>query len=438
MPRRTFLRGLGVTMALPFLDAMAPALTAVARAAGRPATRLGFFYTANGVTMEDWNVEPVGAALNLEGSAILRSLAPYQQQVVKFSGLTNPAAFQSGSGGGPHTRCCAGWLNGVPPVRMGRELQSGVTIDQHAAKALGAATPLPSLELSLEPSFIVGNCDNDYPCVYMNTFSWRTPTSPMPMENNPRVVFDRLFGDGTSPSRRVLQMRQDRSILDSIKGEMAGLQRALGSSDRRTVDQYFDSIREVESRIQKAEKYAEVAPTPELDRPTAIPQDDHDYYTLMFDLAYLAYWADVTRVIAFQVSRETSARSYPQAGVTSGHHDMSHHQNIPEKMALNSKINAYHVSLFARLVDQMHKAPDGDGTLLDHSMLLYGSGMSDGNQHMAYNLPTILVGGGSGQVKGNRILKAEVPLMNVGLSMLDKVDVNLDVVGNSTGRVSDL
>jgi hypothetical protein len=436
LPRRTMLRGIGATLALPLLDAMLPALSATARA-GKPNLRLGFFYVPNGVTMQDWH--PTGSQTDFTLAPILRAMAPFQDQMVVIRGLANHLV--EGLGGGPHTRCGAAWLCGVEPKRTeGADIQLATTIDQHAARELGRDTLLPSLELAIESNYIVGNCDNGYSCVYQNTFSWRTPTTPLPMENNPRVVFERLFGDGGSKSLQLTRLRQDRSILDAVGDDMTRLVRGLGTGDRVILTEYLDAVREVETRIQKAEQHNATAPVPAIERPLGIPMGDDEHAKLMFDLQFLAYQADVTRVVSFLVAREQSQRTYPYIGVPNGHHDMSHHQNNPEKMAQNSKINAYHVSLLARLVERMRATPDGDGSLLDHAMLLYGSGMGEGDIHSPHDLPTILVGGGCGTLRGGRYLTppANTPLMNLGLSLLDKAGVELDAVGDSTGRLADL
>ena len=435
--RRTFLRGAGAAVALPLLDAMVPALTATAKTAANPPMRLGFFYVSNGCTMPHWH--PTGTGTEFELSRILAPLAPVRDQIVVVKYLANIQAEDNGSG--PHTRVHSVWLNGVRPKRTeGADIQVGTTIDQHAARKIGQDTPLVSLELSLEPSYVVGNCDNGYSCVYQNTFSWRTPTTPLPMENNPRVVFERLFGDGAATPVRLKQMRRDRSILDAVGADLKDLSRTLGPKDQTVISEYLDSVREVEARIQRAEKQADTAPTPDVARPLGIPESDEEHGKLMIDLQLLAYRADVTRVVAFQLSREQSQRTYPYVGVPNGHHDVSHHQRQPARMDLNSRINAYHVSLTARLAEKMKNTPDGDGTLLDHAMLLHGGGMGDGDQHSPHNLPLVLIGGANGQLKGGRVLEypVDTPMMNLGLSMLDKVGVHLESLGDSTGRLTDL
>ena len=435
LPRRTFLRGMGATVALPLLDAMVPALTAQRKTAAAPAPRLGFFYASNGMYMPDW--VPKGVGTTFEMSRILAPLAPFRDRMVVVSGLDNAVANNGGSG--QHTRAQAVFLTGTMPKRTeGADIQAGTSVDQHAAKALGTGTPLMSLELALEPSS-AGNCDNGYSCAYVNTFSWRTPTTPMPMENNPRVVFERLFGDGGTASARTTQMRRDRSILDSVTEDMARLQKALAPADRTTVTDYLEAVREVERRIQAAEGQSDTAPVA-LDQPLGVPESFDEHARLMLELQFLAYRADITRVASLQLSREQSARTYPWIGVAEAHHDVSHHNNQPEKIALNDKINTYHLSLVAQLVEKMSSTPDGDGSLLDHSMLMYGSGFGDGSLHMPRNLPIVVVGGGCGRLRGGRHIaaKAETPFMNLGIALLEKVDVHVDSIGDSTGPLAEL
>ena len=438
LPRRTFLRGMGATLMLPLLDAMVPALTATARTAAKPVHRLGFFYMPNGMEMPVWT--PEGEGTRLELSPILRPLASARDQVVVVSGLSNLQAEQFGVGAGPHTRSHAAWLSGVRAKRTeGADIQAGKTMDQYAADVLGLDTQLRSLELALEPNDLVGNCDNGYSCAYVNSTSWRTATSPLPMENNPRAVFERLFGDGGSVSARLTQMRVDRSILDLVREDMAGLHLSLGPRDRQTISEYFDAIRDVERRIQRAEEQSSTTPFPSMSVPLGIPGSFAEYIRVMFDLQVLAYRADITRVVTFQVGREQSSRTYPEIGVASGHHGLSHSKS-PDRPILQEKLNTYHVALFAELIERMRTTPDGDGSLLDHAIFLYGSGMSNGDIHSPHDLPLVLVGGGSGQLKGGRHVRypVDTPMMNLGLSLLDKVGVEVDALGDSTGRLADL
>ncbi len=434
LSRRTLLRGAGATLALPFLDAMIPALSAAAK----PVPRFGVFYVPNGMYMP--NFVPKGEGMSFEFSPILSPLEPFRDQLVAVSGLANLQAEAMDVGGATHTRCHAAWLSGCRPKRTeGGDIQAGTTLDQIAAKELGKDAQLLSLELALEPSYVVGNCEAGYSCVYVNSSSWRTPTMPLPMENNPRAVFERLFGDGTSGPARLEQLRANRSILDWVTEEITSLQHTLGQGDRATVSEYLDAVRDVEQRIQRAERDADTSPTA-LAAPIGIPASFEEHATLMFDLQFLAYQADITRVATFQIGREQSARSYPQLGVDGAHHEISHFGKDPDKIAQNTKINAYHVQLFAHLVEKMRSTPDGDGSLLDHALFLYGCGMGDGQDHSPHNVPVLLVGGGCGQLRGGRHLTPTVdtPFMNVGLSLLHKLGVAVDSVGDSTGPLGDL
>jgi hypothetical protein len=379
---------------------------------------------------------PQSEGKNFELSPILTPFAPFRDQMTVVSGLANAQA--EDSGGGPHSRAQTVWLSGVRPKRTeGADIQAGVTLDQLAAPHIAGDTPLRSLELALEPSYLVGNCDNGYACVYQNTFSWRTATQPLIMENNPRTVFERLFGDGSSASVRRLQIQRQRSILDSVTAEFGRLQRQLGPSDLTTMDEYLTVIRDVEQRIQKTDARLD-ASVESVDKPLGIPQDFDVYATLMFDLLYLALRSDTTRVATFQISREQSLRTYPHIGVPNGHHDVSHHQDLPDRMALNTKINTYHASLCAGLLAKLKATPDGDGTLLDHSLMMYGGGLGNGDQHSPRNLPIVVLGGACGQHVGGQHLRAatDTPLMNLGLSLLDKAGVHLEKVGDSTGRLT--
>jgi hypothetical protein len=432
LPRRTFLRGMGTTLALPLLDAMVPASTALAKTAATPAPRIGFIYVPNGQALVNWIPEKAGT--DFEMKPILKPLEPYRSHMTIVSGLSNLEAESRGLTTGPHTRCGAVWLNGVRPKRTeGADVQAGKSLDQYAADALGNETVLRSLEMALESNFNVGNCDNGYSCTYVNTFSWRTPTVPLPMEQNPRVIFERLFGNGETPDARRDQMRKDKSILDAVTGEIAGLQKVLGPADRRMMAEYLDAVREVERRIQLAERRSETTPT-DLRAPVGIPQSHTDFAELMYDLMLLAYQSDITRVVSFQMAREQSSQTYPWIGVPEADHDISHHGTDPEKTVKRTKINTYHVTNLAKFIGKMAKTQDGDGTLLDHVMVLYGSGMGDGNVHSCHNLPLVVMGGGSGKMKGGRHMQyaMDTPMMNLGLSLLDKVGARIDKVGDST------
>jgi hypothetical protein len=438
LPRRTFLRGVGVAIALPLIDAMVPALTAVSKSAAGPVRRLGFVYTPNGATMASWTPSGNGPVLD-ELSPTLSPLAPFRDQVVVPTGLSQRQAESQGDGNGEHSRGQTTWLSGIHPKRTeGADVQAGTTVDQLAAQVLGKDTPLMSLEMALEQNYLVGNCDNGYSCVYWNTISWRTPTTPLPMEVNPRVVFERMFGDGGTPAQRLAQIREDRSILDSVRDAVASLQRRLGAGDRSRVAEYLDSMREIERRIQVAEKQSGESVIQLPDRPVGAPESYDDHAKLMFDLAALAFQADITRVFTLLLGREQTNRPYPFLGVPEAHHSVSHHQGDPVKLAKAAKINTYHIELLARFAARLHAIPDGDGTMLDHSMILQGSGLSNSDQHSHIDLPLVLVGGGAGRLEGGRHLrfKKDTPMNNLHMAILDKVGVDVGKFGDSTGTIA--
>jgi hypothetical protein len=442
LPRRTFLRGLGTSLALPLLDAMVPALSALAQTPAKPVRRLGFVYLANGVAMNGavnyW--KPTGDGATFELSPILTPLAPFRDQLVVVSGLSHVQAETMGDGNGDHTRGTATWLNGVHPKwTEGADVRAGITADQIAAEAVGQETVLPSLELGIDPNFVVGSCENGYSCIYMNSLSWRTPATPLPLENNPRVVFERLFGDGGTSAQRLGQMRLKRSILDSVIEEATHLQQTLGRGDRATVDEYFDSLREVERRIQKAEAHQAESPTAAATErpPVGIPDRFDEHVKLMFDLQWLAYQADLTRVFTFMMGREVCSRTFPEIGISEPHHGLSHHRDDPEQLKKLAKVNSYETTLFASFVERLRSTPEGDGTLLDHSMVLYGAGLSNPNIHSHLDLPLTVVGGGAGQLRGGRHLQypMNTPMTNLLLSLLDKAGVPAEKLGDSTGRI---
>ena len=437
LPRRSFLRGMGATLALPFLDAMVPALSAAAPGQGR-VTRLGFVYAPNGTYLP--NFHPATTGKGYEMTPVLQALEPFRNDMVVLSGLSNKGAETQSEGGGVHTRVHTAWLSGTRPKKTeGADIEAGTSIDQMAAAKIGADTPLRSLQLSLDHENIVGSCENGYSCVYQHTYSWSDPTTPMPMESNPRAVFERLFGEGGSPKEQAARLERDRSVLDLAMADMARLQKRLGVRDRVMVDEYLDSVRDVEQRIQRAERQSKVSPMPIADPPVGVPDSFDDHAKLMFDLELLAFQSDVTRVVAFQISRELNGRPYPWIGVPEGHHAVSHHQMDPVKIAQGAKINAYHVSLFARFLDRMKNTPDGDGSLLDHTLLLYGTGMGDSDHHTPVNLPAVVVGGG-GAIAGGRHIQypMHTPFTNLGLTLLHKVGVERERVADSTGLLADL
>ena len=437
LPRRTVLRGLGTALALPMLDAMVPALSGISGRAAEPVRRLGWVYCPNGMAMDAWMP---AAKESLDLSTTLSPLAPYRDQTVVVSGLAQGQAEALGDGNGEHTRATATWLNGVHPRETeGADVRAGKTADQIAADQLGRTTPLGSLELAIDQDFLVGSCDNGYSCIYMNTIAWRDETTPLPMQNNPRVVFERLFGDGGSAADRQSEFKKDRSILDAISSDLARLQREIGAGDQARVNQYLDAVRAIERRIQLSEQ--KDTELPELERPVGIPESYREHVELMFDLTALAYQVDMTRVFTFMLGRELNGRAYPEIGIPDSHHGLSHHRYDPEKLAQLAKINTYHVSLFTHFLDELANTPDGDGSLLDHSLLMYGASLSDSNKHSHFDLPLLLVGGGAGQLKGGRHLQypRDTPMTNLLVSQLDKAGVRLDDgLGDSTGRLVEL
>ncbi len=440
LPRRTVLRGMGTMVALPFLGAMAPAMKALANTAANPTPRLGFFYAPNGMFLPNFHPEG-NDGKNYTMTPILSPLKPYRENMVVISGLSNSALVSPNEGGGVHTRAHGGWLSGVLPKRTeGADIEAGKTIDQYAADVLGQETSLRSLQLTTDSNFTVGNCENGYSCTYQNSTSWSSPTTPLPHERDPRVLFQRLFGDGGSVEARIAQMKTDRSILDSVSDSISNLEKDLGPGDKVVVDEYLTAVREIERRIQRAEQNNASRPLPSVEQPDGVPDTFEEHIDTLFEMLALAYQADVTRVSVMQMARELSGRAYPDIGVPEGHHTVSHHQLNPHNIQQYTRINTHHVSLFKKFVDRLANTQDGDGTLLDHSILLYGTGMGDGDHHTPYNLPVVLIGGGRGTLEGGRHLSypMHTPFMNLGLSLLDKVGVEVASISDSTGRLSDL
>jgi hypothetical protein len=425
-----------VSLALPLLDSMIPARTLLAQTAGRPLSRLGFVYIPHGAIMDKWTPATEGAGF--EFTPILKPLEPFRDRLNVVSGLGHRAADTTAV----HSLSPTTWLSGVrPKATQGVDAFAGVTADQIAAQHIGQDTVLPSMELATEDhSGLIGSCDRDYGCIYMNTLSWRTPTTPMPMEINPRKVFERMFGQGGSATERLARIQEDKSILDAITKDAASLQLQLGASDREVMTQYLENVREIERRIQRAEQSQGEEDLLLPARPAGVPFDYEEHIKLMYDLMVLAYQADVTRVITFMVSREVSNRTYPQVGVTDGHHAISHHQNRAEKMEKNVRIQTYNISQFGYFLEKLKSTPDGDGSLLDHAVLLYGSNMSNSNAHDHFPLPNLVVGGAAGQMKGGRHLKYadRTPMTNLLVSLLDKVGVKQDTLGDSSGRLENL
>jgi hypothetical protein len=427
---------MGATLALPLLDSMIPARTLLAQTAAKPLPRLGFVYVPHGAIMDKWTPAAVGGGF--EFTPILKPLEPFRDYVNVVSGLGHKAADTTAV----HSLSPTTWLSGVrPKATQGVDAFAGVTADQIAAQSIGQDNPLPSMELATEDhSGLIGSCDRDYGCIYMNTLSWRTPETPLPMEINPRKVFERMFGEGGSPSERLARIQEDRSILDAITKDAAALQLQLGPSDRQTMNQYLENVREIERRIQRAEKSQGDADLELPARPAGVPFDFEEHVALMYELMALSYQANITRVITFMVSREVSNRTYTQVGVTDGHHAISHHQNRAEKMAKNVLIQTFNVNQFKGFLEKLKSLPDGDGSLLDHTLLLYGSNMSNSNAHDHYPLPNLVVGGAAGKMKGGRHLKYadHTPMTNLLVTMLDKVGVKQESLGDSTGTLENL
>jgi hypothetical protein len=430
LPRRTLLRGLGASVALPFLESMVPAWSLRGRASGRPAHRFQTFYVPNGMAMEYWSPKGEGTAFEL--SPILEPLAAFRNQMLVLSGLkANWNYIHAGASGSFLTGTTRGGRNEV-------EIIADVSMDQLLARQFAKETQVASLELSMDAPANAGACTGNLSCAYTHTISWRSATQPLPMEYNPRAVFERLFGDTGSTDARARQLRlhQHKSILDSVADKLTSLKRELGPGDQVKVDEYTESLRDVERRIQKAEEQREIE-LPTLEQPQGVPPVFEDHLALMLDLQVLALQSDLTRVISFMLSKEQSARPYPQIGVPEAHHPLSHHGDVPELIAHMSKINRYHTQLFARYLEKLRATPDGDGSLLDHMTILYGSGISNSNRHAGDNLPILVVGGGAGRLKGGRhLVYGDQPSMaNLLLTLMDKLDVPVERIGGSTGKL---
>lgn len=435
LPRRTLLRGLGVSMALPLLDAMVPPLTALAATPAKPVRRLGYIYLPMGANLAQWTPKGEGRITAL--SPTLSSLTPYLDQLTVISNLELKNSYSAGN----HATANSGFLSAAKAkMTEGADYELAITADQIAANQIGKSTPLPSLEMAMDLLTTVGNCDNGFACVYQNNLSWSSATSPLPAEAHPRAVFERLFGEGGSAEERQRELRKNASILDWVAHDIASIQGKLGPADRARVDEYLETIREVERRIARAEKQTADSPLPDLDRPMGVPASYGDHVRLMFDLQTLAFQGDVTRVITFQLAREASTRTYLEAGVSDPHHPVSHHANSAEKLEKLAKINAYHVSLFAYFLNKLRSTPDGEGTLLDRSLCLFGSGMGNPDVHDHANLPIVVAGGAAGRVKGGRHIRYQepTPLANLHLTLLERAGVRLESFADSRGRVQEL
>ena len=441
LSRRTVLRGLGVSVALPFLDSMVPAFTAIGRTAATPIHRFGVMYVPNGMIMQNW--APIGEGPGYKMNSTMMPLAPYRDEMTVVSGLCCIPPPGVRPGDGAHARASTRFLTNVFPKMnpSGGEIRAGISIDQILAREMGKHTQLASLELAIESTQSAGACDQGFACDYTSTISWRGETTPQPMENNPRIVFERLFGDAgsTDAKARLSRIRDDRSILDSITAEVAHLETALGGGDRTKLNEYLDSIRDVERRIQKAEEQSDQQ-LPDVAQPAGIPAAYDDHARLLMDLQVLAYQCDLTRIVTLMMGREFSGMTYPQIGVPDAHHPISHHQNEVEKVAKVAKINVYHVTLFTYLLDRLRTTQDGDGSLLDHITMVYGAGMADSNRHAVMDLPIVLAGRGGRQTKHGRHIRfgQDTPLGNLHLTLLDKFGVHWDNWGDSTGKLDDL
>jgi hypothetical protein len=437
--RRTILRGMGATVALPLLDAMIPALTAAANTPAKAVRRLGVVYHPNGVIYDKWL--PTGVGANFELSPTLAGLQPFKNQLIVVTGLFMDLAEALGDGGGDHSRACGAYLSGVHVKKSDTVVESGVSMDQIAARAFARETQLSSLQLQMDDNSIVGSCDVGYSCAYSSTISWLTPTLPLMTENNPRVVFERLFGaaDSTDPQVRAARLRQDRSILDSVMDRVKELQREISKADSTRVNDYLTSLRDVERRIQKTEEQANKE-VPDVARPAGIPDSFDEHAQLLYDLQLLAYQADITRVITFMYGREQSPRPYPQIGVPEPHHPVTHHQNDSVKMEKCTKIQMYHLKLFTDYLEKLRNTPDGDGSLLDHMMILYGASISNSDRHTHGPLPTFVVGGGGGALRGGRhlVYPEHTPLTNLQLTLLNLLGVPTEKIGDSTGQFKEL
>jgi hypothetical protein len=436
LPRRTFLRGAGTALALPLLDAMLPAMTAMADSPANPARlrRLGFVYMPMGSDISRWTPD-TGETLD-QLSPTLNPLLPVKQRISVVTNLELRNSYP-----GTHATSNSGFLSAAVAKRTeSTDYQLGTTVDQLAAQHIGRDTQLSSLELSMDLMSVIGQCDNGYACVYQNCLSWSSPTTPLPSEAHPRIIFEQLFGEGGTAADRQAALRKRASLLDALTDELTRLENQIGAGDRQRVHQYLDAVRDVERRIEQAETAAADNKLPDLERPLGVPTSYADHARLMFDLQLLALQADITRVVTFQLARETSNRTYPEIGITEAHHPLTHHGNDPEKIAKVAKINQFHVSLFAEFLQKLAGTPEGDGSLLDHVLYLYGSGMGNPNLHDHTNLPIIVAGGAAGRMRGGRHLRyAEpTPLANLHLTLLEKVGVPVESFADSNGRVDGL
>jgi hypothetical protein len=445
LQRRTFLKGIGAAIGLPLLDSMVPAFAAKSETAAP--VRLAFTYLPNGIIMKDWTPGTAGKDFELPGS--LKPLAPFREQMLVLTGLKDNTGNALGDAGGDHARASASYLTGVHPKKTaGADVQAGASVDQIAAKVVGSKTRLPSLELTLDYTRAVGNCDSGYSCAYMNGLSWRSPTSSLPPDSNPRLVFERLFGNedvSLDPETRSRRATYRKSILDLVSADAERITASVGPADRRKIDEYLYAIRDIERRIESAEKASSTSeskrvPAFTLEKPTGIPGTYSEHAKLMFDLQVMAFQADLTRVITFMFDREQGDQTYPEIGVSDPHHPLSHHRGNPEWIAKLSQIDLFHTQLFAYYIGKLKEIKEGDSTLLDHCMIVYGGGLSDGNRHSHEDLPTVLMGRGDGRLKSSRHITypENTPLTNLYLSLLDRMGVETESLGDSTGKLEHL
>ncbi len=439
LSRRTVLRGLGATIALPLLDAMVPALTAAGKTAAAPVRRFGVFYVPNGMSMPYWFPKTEGPLAQLPPT--LQSLAAFKDRVLLCGGLADESA-NLVKGGGDHARSAGTFLTAVPfKITAGADVFGSVSMDQIAAQELSKETQLASIELGIESNNMLGACDGGASCAYTNTIAWRNPTTPLPIENDPRAVFERLFGTSgsTDPAARLARIQRDKSILDFVGAEVGGLEKVIGPRDKVKLTEYLDSVRDIERRVQMAESQS-ARELPVVDQPVGVPADYAEHAALMMDLLALAYQTDLTRISTFMLAREVSAHAYPEIGVSDSHHPLSHHQDEPAKLERLHKINEYHFRAFSRLVDKLSKIPEGDGTMLDYTLFLYGTGISDSNTHFHDDLPIALIGGKAAGIQGGRYIRFPkgTPLSNLHLTILEKLGVPVEKLGDSTGKLGRL
>jgi hypothetical protein len=437
IPRRAFLRGMGTAVALPFLDAMVPAFAAPR--AGKPPVRMAFVYVPNGIDMRNWNPEYEGKLAELP--RILKPLEPFKDDVLMLGNLTHNTGRALLDGAGDHGRCCGSYLTGIQVKKSTTDIRAGVSMDQIVAKQVGGATRFPSLELGLEDARQSGDCDSGYSCAYTNNLAWRSETQPLPPILDPRALFERLFGDGValSPEARAREAKYRRSILDFVTEDTKKLESGLGPTDRRKLDEYLSSIRAVELQLQKAEKdNAQI--DPHMEKPYGVPADFAEHYKLMTDMMTIALQADLTRVMTFLVTHEGTSRAYREIGIADGHHPLTHHRNQPDLMEKVAQINCYHLKQFAGWVEKLKSIKEGDGSLLDNLMIVYGAGLSDGNRHAHEDLPTLIVGSGGKKIKTGRrvVYRRETPMCNLYLSMMDRMGVQMEHFGDSTGKLQGL